>query len=248
MKIKFPSLDKVVSKNKSLTVDNIRQYIFVHNGFAMTFDKPVFIVNLREYVKRECSIEEEDFETLNAILEYLEGKAIPAAAWKELTKTVDVEFNDEIIINKVDHQSVLILKENNIGIQYFKKEIEKYIRLLSSPSIHDDFQAYSGGILKTMSSVFDKEIQSSVVSLTRCEGTPTVKYQLSNKNYIFGLFNIDQDTKEQMQSMTAEMDIQELVTELRIGLSNLGFVEPVKAKVHDHPFQMSEPEDDLFQD
>ena len=27
MKIKFPSLDKVVSKHKSLPVDNIKQYI-----------------------------------------------------------------------------------------------------------------------------------------------------------------------------------------------------------------------------
>jgi len=250
MDFKFPSLDQVVSKSKSLANDDIKQYIFVCKGHAITFDTPVFIVNLYEYVKNECKLEEEDdLEELETILNYLEGKAIPASAWKVLTSKSDVTFdrdNEEIIINNVGHKSALMLKENNIGIQYFKHKIKQYVNLLKADSIKEESQAYNGHVLTFMSSVFKNEIKTDTVLLTRCAGTSTVKYQLNGKPYIFGLLNIDDDVNSLMKNLTSEMHISDLVDVLESSIQGLKFEEPKKEEVQEeekpHPF-MNEQKD-----
>lgn len=242
MKFKFPALQQVVAQAKSLPIDNIKQYIYIHNGYAITFNTPVLIVNLYEYVKRECDIEDEDeLDELKEILSFLEGRAIPASVWKELTKVADVTFdpdNEELIFKKVEHKTSLILEENNIGLEYFKKDIKKYIELLTSDIIAESSQAYSGPILTLMGNVFKNEIKSDSVLLTRCYGTSTVKFQLNNKDYIYGLFNINMEFQEQIHPLTSELNIGNLIDDLKQNLKIDKFKDPIKVEVKDHPFQV----------
>lgn len=252
MKFKFPAIHQVVAQAKSLPVDNIKQYIYIHNGYAITFHSPVLIVNLYEYVKRECDIEDTDeLEELNEILSFLEGKAIPASVWKELTKVQDVTFdsiNEELIFKKVEHKTTLILEENNIGLEYFKKDIKKYIELLNAENILEPYQAYSGPILNIMGTVFKNEMKSDAVLLTRCLGTSTVKFQLNTKDYIYGLFNINMEFQEQIHPLTSELNINNLINDLKKNLKIETFKEPIKKEPKEHPFQVPETDGSLFKD
>lgn len=252
MKFKFPAIHQVVAQAKSLPVDNIKQYIYIHNGYAITFHSPVLIVNLYEYVKHECDLEDsEELEELEEILKYLEGKAISSTVWKELTKVSNVTFDadsEELIFNKVDHKTSLILEDNNIGLEYFKKDIKKYIELLNSENISEPYQAYSGPILTLMGNVFKNEIKSDAVLLTRCYGTSTVKFQLNTKDYIYGLYNINMEFQEQIHPLTSEMNINNLINDLKENLKIDKFKEPAKPETKEHPFQVPETDGSLFKD
>lgn len=231
MKFKLPSLHNEVSKSNSKSVEDIRQYIYIHNGIAMTFGTPVFIVDLREYIKNECSIEEEDdIDELDKILGFLEGKAIASDAWKELTTQCEVEFeeeNEEIIILRASHKMILDLNYNNIGLPYFKKEIVKYMNILKSPTIGTDSKAFKGDILITMGSIFKKEIKSDTVRLFQCEGSASVKYIVNGKPYLIGIINMDEDVNSLNKDLTSEMNISDMVDKISLNLKIDKFEEAV---------------------
>lgn len=231
MKFKLPALQNVVRKSNASSKEDIKQYIFINNGYAFTFDQPVFIVNLREYVKTECNIEdEEDIEELDKILAFLEHKAIPSSAWKELTTESDVSLSpdeDEIIIEKVSHKMILDLEINNIGLPYFKPLIKKYINILKAQTTARESVTFNGNILGIMGSVFKKEIRSDAVRLFNCADSAAVKYIVNGKPYIVGIMNINEDVDQLNKSLTVEMDIDQMVYDISENLKIDSFEEAV---------------------
>ena len=239
MKFKLPALHNVVRKSNASSKEDIKQYIFIHNGIAFTFDQPVFIVDLREYVKNECNIEdEEDIEELDKILNFLNHKAIPVAAWKELTTESDVTLShdeDEIIIEKVSHKMILDLETNNIGLPYFKPLIKKYVNILRANASLKESTSYDGTILGLMGSVFKKEIKGSAVRLFACENSAAIKYIVHNKPYIVGIMNMNEDVNQQDKTLTVEMDIEELVNNIVTDLKIDSFEEPKEPVFPEQP-------------
>jgi hypothetical protein len=237
MKFKLPALHEAVSTSKNLTKDDIRQYIFVWNGIAMTFMSPVFIVDLYEYVKQECKIDnEEELEKLSQVIDFLNGRAISISSWKELTSLCDIEFDEDeesLVINKIGHKLEVIFDDNFIGVQYFKQKITQYINTLSSKTVPADGLSFEGPVLKSIGNIFKTEAKSDTIRLFLIENSSFVRFQLSRKGYIFGIINIDGDAAHLNKDLTSGVHTQELIDNLNEGLDQVVFKEPELAKVEE---------------
>jgi len=250
MKFKLPSLHQVVN-SKGKTAEDIKQYIYIHNGIAMTFGDPVFIVDLYDYVKTECNIEDDDdLSELESIITHLNNRSIPATAWKELTTECDVTLEDnEIVISKVSHKMILDLEYNSIGLPYFKKTISRYVKILESPTLARDTSAFKGSIIQLMGSVFKKETKSNTIRLFSCDNSAAVKFTVNGKPYIMGIFNIDEDVNQLNKDLTAQMDIDDMIGKMIEDLNYNGDdLVPNKAQeIKDVPSPFSiDPEENIF--
>lgn len=247
MKFKLPSLQAAVSNSKNLTKDDIRQYIFVWNGVAMTFMSPVFMVDIYEYVKQECKIEDgEELHQLEQIVNFLHNKSIPTSAWKELTSPCDVDFdedNEALYINKVGHKLEVILDNNNIGIQYFKFNIVKYLNILKANTRPIDGLAFEGPIMKMMGEMFKTESKQDTIRLFLCDNSSAVKFQLSRKSYIYGIVNMDAETSQLNKDLTSKANIEELIFTIEEGLSEIEYIEPKTEEPEEGEFSMDDDED-----
>lgn len=220
MRFKLPKLHELVNKSNKLTKEDISQYIFIHNGIAITFlDNVKGIVNLREYVINECELEfDYDFEHLDSILKYLEGKAIPADAWKQLTSFCEVEFledEEEIRIINDRHSLILELKDNNIDYSYFKKNIKITKDLLSSKDVALESNAYHYSVLNMILKAFGNELKSDILLIRNSEHQNIVKCQFRSRSDIYILASVDVYTNSEFKGFTADANIDE-ITELLI--------------------------------
>ena len=72
MKFKLPKLHLLVTSDKKVSDDNARKYIHVVGGHAIVNNEIIVAVNLRNYVKIECSITDEfELDRLSGILDWI---------------------------------------------------------------------------------------------------------------------------------------------------------------------------------
>ena len=115
MSFKLPGLHKLVSSNKKLDFAVPQKLIHVVNGYAFVNNDITAIVNVREYVKKELSLEsEDDFENLTKIIEWMNGKSFTKEFWSILTKECLLEVEDESSLKISNGQFTTILTYEDI--------------------------------------------------------------------------------------------------------------------------------------
>ena len=103
MRFKLPKIQGALNSNKSLQDDDARKMIHVFEGHAIVSNDLIVIVNIRDYVKNELKIVDEDeLKELTTLVNWMNGKSFNKQFWSELTKEVlvkDIDSeNDEIEI------------------------------------------------------------------------------------------------------------------------------------------------------
>ena len=158
MNFKLPNLQKLVCSDKTVADDDAKKLIHVHDGFAFIFNNVFAAVDLREYVKLECSLDDiEDIQSLDKILEFLNGKAFPKSFWSEMVTECDcIRTYDGLEITKDHFKKILVYDEMVSSESNFQPIIQNINRETESV----DHISFKGKHLTSIVDVFKKEFSS----------------------------------------------------------------------------------------
>lgn len=193
MEFQLPKLDGLISKDVKLTDEDIRKYIHVVKGHAVVTNGLLACVNLREYVKIECEITDEDeLEELTEMIEWMEGKSFPLEYWKELTKKNYVKLISEkgLEIENLHSSKILIYEDSICNIASL---IQQLTSNLNNEDMAVEKVAFSAEMLGRVLTAFKAETKGlSIILKTTGEDT-ACKFQVHKKDYIFGLIPTNYD-------------------------------------------------------
>lgn len=87
IKFKLPKLHLGVSTNKNLEDWDPKKFVNVINGYAIVSDGLTVICDLRQYIKDQCKIDDDQtqLKELDNIIEWMDGKSFDSKLWQELT-------------------------------------------------------------------------------------------------------------------------------------------------------------------
>lgn len=195
MKLKFPKLQNLVNSDKSLEFNHRSKLIHVIKGHAIVANKVIFAVDLREYIKIECQLEtEEDFEELDELMIWLEGKSFIKDYWAELTSECFIKLSaeeDSLKIKYPEYDKAL-LYENIAPNEISFLDVVKN-NMLAEKTISNDRVAIDFKYLSDIVSVFKKEFsnQKIIIEFTGKDGL--MRFSGVRKSYIFGAINLSYD-------------------------------------------------------
>lgn len=188
MRFKMPKIQNLLNSNKKVLDNDSRKSVHVFNGYAIVSNDIIAVVDIKEYVKRELKIaDEDDLIFLKNIVSWMNGKSFNKEMWSEFTK--------EISVTNVDD-------ENEIEIEYsgFTKKLQyqnlntdmmKVLSLLKSSikTEQTDMGRFSvnGEMLSLISKAFGSEMKTDEIIFQLGGSGKGIKYSLSSKDYIFGL-------------------------------------------------------------
>ena len=184
MKILFPKLDGLVNKDAKSNDDDIRKYIHVIGGNAIVINKSFVVVRLRDYIKQECEITE-DFETLDNILAFFEGRSFTADYWKEFTVPHEVSLNgDSVTLEGLNYTKTL---HNNDAPVVLMNVVDLLIQNLNKEPMALENVAVNFGELSKVTTAFKKELKGLHLNLKFSGQDVPMVFQGEKKDYIFGL-------------------------------------------------------------
>ena len=188
MSLKFvlPKLDTLLLKDLKADPSDARKYVHVINGHAIVQNNLITIVNLREYVKIECEIiEENELEELTNIIDYMEGKSFPADYWGELTKEHLVDLTDRgLEVSTLNYSKVLIHEDVAVSLNTV---IDVLTSNLAKTSVLLDCIAVNSDLLSKLNSTFKKELKGLSMIFQFTGQDSAARFQAHKKDYIFGL-------------------------------------------------------------
>lgn len=190
MKFQLPKLHLLVLNDAKANEDDARKFIHVINGHAVIQNGIAAVVNLREYVKMECQIEDQsDFDELTQILSWMEGKSFDPKFWKDLTDKNFVSLHKEgLKIENVHYNKLLVYED--IDTEY-KVLFESLFSALTTIPTTVDRIAFSGINFDKLNSAFKKEMKVDNFILDFCGKEKSYKFQAQRQSYIFGLIPVD---------------------------------------------------------
>ena len=195
MKILFPKLDGLVNKDAKSNDDDIRKYIHVIGGNAIVINKSFVVVRLRDYIKQECEITE-DFETLDNILAFFEGRSFTADYWKEFTVPHEVSLNgDSVTLEGLNYTKTL---HNNDAPVVLMNVVDLLIQNLNKKPMALENVAVNFGELSKVTTAFKKELKGLHLNLKFSGQDVPMVFQGEKKDYIFGLIPLDYDAANDM--------------------------------------------------
>lgn len=195
MKILFPKLDGLVNKDAKSNDDDIRKYIHVIGGNAIVINKSFVVVRLRDYIKQECEITE-DFETLDNILAFFEGRSFTADYWKEFTVPHEISLNgDSVILEGLNYTKTL---HNNNPPVVLMNVVDLLIQNLNKEPMALENVAVNFGELSKVTTAFKKELKGLHLNLKFSGQDVPMVFQGEKKDYIFGLIPLDYDAANDM--------------------------------------------------
>ena len=195
MKILFPKLDGLVNKDAKSNDDDIRKYIHVIGGNAIVINKSFVVVRLRDYIKQECEITE-DFETLDNILAFFEGRSFTADYWKEFTVPHEVFLNgNSVTLEGLNYTKTL---HNNDAPVVLMNVVDLLIQNLNKEPMALENVAVNFGELSKVTTAFKKELKGLHLNLKFSGQDVPMVFQGEKKDYIFGLIPLDYDAANDM--------------------------------------------------
>lgn len=190
MKLQLPKLHLLVFNDTKASEDDSRKFIHVVNGHAIVQNGIAAIVNLRDYVKTECQIEDQhDFDELTQILSWMEGKSFDPKFWKDLTDKNFVSLHPSgLEIENVHYNKVLVYEDINTNIDNL---FESLFNALTVVPVTVDRVAFSGINFDKLNGAFKKEMKVDNFILDFCGKEKSFKFQAQRQSYIFGLIPVD---------------------------------------------------------
>lgn len=205
MKLILPKLHLVVLSDLKADENDSRKYIHVVNKHAIVQNGLCVIVNLREYIKRECEIEEDDdFQMMDAILDWMEGKSFDSKFWSELTKKNFVTLHrDGLKIENPNYNKILEYED-------VPREIENMIKSITTGLIRNavtvDRIAVTGINFEKLTNIFKSEMKQDCFLFDFCGKENSVKFQAQRQSHIFGLLPVDYNAATEFTSFIEVTD------------------------------------------
>lgn len=212
MKFKLPQLQKVVSNNKNLPDEEESKLIHVIDGFAYVYNGILVGVDLREYVKKECSIDSpDDIQELDRILNYLNNKSFTKSYWTELTKEASVSFTIDGLEITNDHYTKLLVYSQVVSINTNMNILRLELERKSEPI--DEVAVYGSDIIRVID-VFKNEMKTDSFIFKFTGKANAIKFAGRSKGYIFGVISTNYDASEEMfDNFESMVDFTESVFE-----------------------------------
>lgn len=211
MKFKLPALHHLVNQNKKASNDSASKYIHVLKGHAFINHEIVAVVNLRDYIKSECRIEEEaDIEELDMILEWLEGKSFTSEFWSNLTKEQLVSPSDDsLMITDSSYTNYLHYQSVELDLRQPMKSIADNIDIVDANLFRVSF---NGSHLALLTKAFGSEIKRDYLNFEFSETGKPVKFSFSARNYIFGCIKSTMNSASELLAFIGNRDFAEILT------------------------------------
>ena len=196
MKFKLPQLDKFVNSDKNIADEEENKLIHVVSGIAYVYNNIFVAVDLREYIKKECSIDSpEEFQELDSILGYLDGSSFTKAYWNELVKENTVSLTPDGLEITNDHYTKLLLYTEVISVNTKMGDAKNHI----DRSIDKvDKVAFYGKDIINVIDAFKKEMKSDSFIFAFTGKENVIKFVGNSKNYIFGYIPTNFDASQEM--------------------------------------------------
>ena len=192
MSLKFvlPKLDSLLLKDLKAGPEDPRKYVHVIHGHAIVQNNLITIVNLREYVKIECEItDEEQLEELTNIINWMEGKSFPADFWAELTKEHLVDLVDKgLEVSTLNYSKVLMYEDVAVPLNTV---IDVITSNLNKTSVLIDCIAVNSDLLNKLNTAFKKEMKGLSMIFQFTGQDSAARFQAHKKDYIFGLIPVN---------------------------------------------------------
>ena len=213
MKFKLPKLHLLVTSDKKVSDDNARKYIHVVGSHAIVNNEIIVAVNLRNYVKIECSITDEfELDRLTGILDWMEGKSFTKDFWQELVKENFVNLNGQnnIEIENVNYNKILVyeevLSDNVIPFEVIKDNIDR----TGSPVQRI---AYDGKIMSLLTKTFGSELTNDSIIFEYTGQENASKFTLTRRDYIFGLLPTNYNSASELTAFLNNGVLKEIIEE-----------------------------------
>lgn len=218
MKFKMPKLDTLVSKNLKNPSDH-RNFIHVIAGKAVVSNGVTVVVDLREYVKKECNIDnDEDFKTLTSIIGWMNGKSFDGTFWKDLTASNFVTLHkDGLQIENPNYNKILVYEDIDTDTMGM---VESLAPAFLNVPITVDRVGCSGEYINKITAAFKSELKIDNLLFDFCGKEKPLKFQLQRQNFIFGLIPLDYKSTE---DFTAFIDVADFGKALTNLVSSQGF-------------------------
>ena len=218
MKFKLPKLQVFLNGDKKLPDTDPTKNIHVFQGHAIVSNDVVAIVNLREYVKRELKIDdEEDLKELTNIIEWMEGKSFSKEFWSELTteKIIELVFDEDAI--EISHSSFT----QKLTYQYINTEAERPFKLVLDNINREEMEmsrfALNGEHFSIISKGFSNEVKGDNLIFKLSGSGNAILFSLQRKEYIFGVLPEKFDTS---MDISAFLNADGLHEKMRIAKQN----------------------------
>jgi hypothetical protein len=193
MNFKLPNLGAVLFNGK--LDGDVRSFVHVIGNKAIVQNEVIFIVDLREYVKKECDLSDgEEFDKLDEILAWMNGKIFSKQYWDELKKECLIELvGDQLKVEYNSYKKTLEYEHPDVDNTLLLRSIYDNI---GRPCVTIDRIAFKGDVLKKLNSAFGAEMKNDdyVFDFTGKE-TP-IKFTGVLKDYFFGLIPIQYKSTE----------------------------------------------------
>lgn len=211
MKFVLPKLHLLVLTDAKANDDDYRKFIHVVNGHAVVQNGIAAVVNLRDYIKKECETEDdEDFKELTEILSWMEGKSFDHKFWKELTDKNFVSFHgDGLQIENLKFNNILVYEDIETDN---KAMFESLFNALTTILSIVDRIAVSGPSFDKLNAVFKKEMKVDNFVFDFCGKEKSFKFQAQRQSYIFGLIPVDYNAACEL---TAFLDVNSFASGLK---------------------------------
>lgn len=210
MKLVLPKLDLVVLKDAKANEDDARKFIHVIARHAVVQNGIAIAVDLREYIKRECEIEDDhDFKSLDQILNWMEGKSFTADFWKELTTKAFVELHpDGLKIENLSYNKILEYEDVPRNINTMTESLKN--GFAKSP-VTVDRVAVNGVNVDKLNSVFKREMKQDCFIFDFCGKENSFKFQAQRRADIFGLLPVDYNASCELTAFIDVVDFSKIL-------------------------------------
>ncbi len=190
MKFQLPKLNLLVLTDAKANESDPRKFIHVVNGHAIVQNGIAAIVNLRDYIKSECQIEDlDDFDKLTQILNWMEGKSFDPKFWKELTDKNFVSLHPNgLEVENINYNNILVYEDIDTDTQTLFESL--FGALTTFPTTVDRI-AFSGTNNSKLFDAFKREMKVDNFVFDFCGKEKSLKFQAQRQSFIFGLIPVD---------------------------------------------------------
>lgn len=249
MNFKLPSIHHLTNQNKKIGNDNPSKYIHVLKSHAYVNHEIIAAVNLREYVKLECDVDdEEDIDELYRILEWLEGKSFTKEFWEQLTKEKSVTLvDDSLMIEDSTFTSYLHYQSIELDLRLPIKSISDNIDI---PDFSLFRVSFSGAHMELLQKAFKNELKKDYLNLEFSETSKPVKFSFSTRNFIFGSIKSTMNSASELMAFIGNKDFKEILDEHLDSLPPLpppAIVEDIDSEQEEFLVPAFDPGEDLPQ-
>lgn len=212
MKFRLPKLNFLIKKDKENT-QSASNYIFVRENHAIAFSpNSFFVVDLREYLKRELDIyDEDDIQEMDLILEYMDGKVFYPEFWKELTSTTFVGLKEDLVIELESYEKVLNYEEPFLDKDSFENHMDTLKKVLSTTPSTVDRICMAAPVVSDIHKAFANELKNDNLVFDFSGRSGSFLFTLQRREYIFGAVSVHY---EESMDLTVFLNVRDFAAQL----------------------------------